>query len=81
MMAHVGNAAKRARRASRGCLRRGSGVRRAVDKSPIGEGLQWVRGRFAAIVVGGALRARALSRNGAVTGGMARGALNRWGLQ
>jgi hypothetical protein len=48
-----------------------------VDKSPIGEGLQWVRGRFAAIVVGGALRAGALSRNAALPDGM----LNRWGLQ
>jgi hypothetical protein len=56
-------------------------VLRPVDKSPIGEGLQWVRGRFAAIVVGSALRARAPVRNGALPGGMARGALKRWGLQ
>jgi hypothetical protein len=41
-----------------------------VDKSTIGEGLQWVRARFAAIVVGGALRVRALSRNAALPGGM-----------
>jgi hypothetical protein len=34
---------------------RGSADRAAVDKLPIGEGLQWVRGRFAAIVTIGAL--------------------------
>jgi hypothetical protein len=33
-------------------IRRGSAARAPVDKSPIGEDLQWVRNRFAAIVVG-----------------------------